>query len=183
VNPREMSTSDLLVIAWIQPFGAGHRNRPIISTPRNARRTCTACRAKGFALLRDEALSRLYTNSGARCLRSGTSTSMTWPSVRSRMICRQGLARLPGSVSAAAPHGAQPLPARPRAHGGAERPNLWLADRGLASRPNGIKVRLKGLGQTGASVPVADPLPGGVPNGNVAPTVMRCVANHPASRR
>jgi integrase/recombinase XerC len=113
-----------------------------------------ACRGKGFASLRDEALIRLYANTGARLSEVGNllvadvdlnteSVHFHGKGAKDRRV-RFG----PKTARALSRY----LRARDR-HKGAGLPNLWLADRGAAPlTPNGIKIRLKRLGQA-AGVP------------------------------
>jgi site-specific recombinase XerD len=108
-----------------------------------------ACKGKGFANLRDEALIRLYCNTGARLSEVGNllvddvdlnteSVHFHGKGAKDRRV-RFG----PKTARALSRY----LRARDK-HKGAELPNLWLADRGgRALEPNGIKIRLKRLGE------------------------------------
>jgi integrase/recombinase XerC len=121
---------------------------PII-TDDDTRKLLEQCKGKGFAQLRDEALIRLYCNTGARLSEVGDlllddvdlatdSVHYTGKGSRDRRV-RFG----PKTGRALSRY----LRARAK-HKGAERPQLWLADRGgRALAPNGIKIRLKRLGQ------------------------------------
>jgi integrase/recombinase XerC len=113
-----------------------------------------ACRGKGFASLRDEALIRLYANTGARLSEVGnllvTDLDMHTESVHFHGKGAKDRRVRFGPKTARAL--SRYLRARDR-HKGAGLPNLWLADRGAAHlTPNGIKIRLKRLGQA-AGVP------------------------------
>ena len=113
-----------------------------------------ACRGKGFANLRDEALIRLYANTGARLSEVGnllvTDVDMNTESVHFHGKGAKDRRVRFGPKTARAL--SRYLRARDR-HKGAALANLWLADRGAAPlTPNGIKIRLKRLGQT-AGVP------------------------------
>ena len=113
-----------------------------------------ACKGNDFANLRDEAIIRLYANTGARLSEVGNlfvdDVDLTTESVhlhgkgaRDRRV-RFG----PKTARALSRY----LRARDK-HKGAALPNLWLADRGAAPLPpNGIKIRLKRLGQA-AGIP------------------------------
>jgi integrase/recombinase XerC len=113
-----------------------------------------ACRGKGFVGLRDEALVRLYANTGARLLEVGNllvpDVDMATESVRFHGKGAKDRRVRFGPKKARAL--SRYLRARDN-HKGAELPNLWLADRGAAPlTPNGIKIRLKRLGAA-AGVP------------------------------
>jgi integrase/recombinase XerC len=113
-----------------------------------------ACRGKGFANLRDEALIRLYANTGARLSEVGNllvaDVDMQTESVHFHGKGAKDRRVRFGPKTARAL--SRYLRARDR-HKGAGLPNLWLADRGAAPlTPNGIKIRLKRLGQA-AGVP------------------------------
>ena len=114
-----------------------------------------ACKGKGFVGLRDEALIRLYANTGARLSEVGmllvTDVDMNTESVHFHGKGAKDRRVRFGPKTARAV--SRYLRARDR-HQGAELPNLWLADRGGAPlTPNGIKIRLKRLG---AAAGVAD---------------------------
>jgi integrase/recombinase XerC len=107
-----------------------------------------ACKGKTFVKLRDEAIIRLYYNTGARLAEVGNrdldDIDMTTESVlyhgkgsKDRRV-RFGL-KTARALS-------RYLRARAK-HKGAHLPNLWLAERGARPlAPNGIKIRLKRLG-------------------------------------
>jgi integrase/recombinase XerC len=109
-----------------------------------------ACKGSGFANLRDEALIRLYANTGARLSEVGNlvvndldlnteSVQFHGKGAKDRRV-RFG----PKTARALSRY----LRARDK-HKAATLPNLWLADRGTAPlTPNGIKIRLKRLGAT-----------------------------------
>jgi integrase/recombinase XerC len=108
----------------------------------------SACKGKTFVKLRDEAIIRLYYNTGARLAEVGNldleDIDMTTESVlyhgkgsKDRRV-RFG----PKTARALSRY----LRARAK-HKGAHLPNLWLAERGARPlAPNGIKIRLKRLG-------------------------------------
>jgi site-specific recombinase XerD len=115
----------------------------------DTRKLLELCKGKGFPQLRDEALIRLYCNTGARLSEVGNlvvdnidlateSVHYTGKGSRDRRV-RFG----PKTARALSRY----LRARAK-HKGAELPQLWLADRGARPlAPNGIKIRLKRLGQ------------------------------------
>jgi site-specific recombinase XerC len=121
---------------------------PIIAEA-DTRRLLDQCKGRSFAALRDEALIRLYANTGARLSEVGNlnvddldmateSVHITGKGSRDRRV-RFG----PRTARALSRY----LRARAQ-HKGAELPNLWLADRGATPlAPNGIKIRLKRLGK------------------------------------
>jgi site-specific recombinase XerD len=113
-----------------------------------------ACRGKGFASLRDEALIRLYANSGARLSEVGN-LLVTDVDLNTESVHFHGKGAKDRRVRFG-PKTARALSRYLRArdkHKGAALPNLWLADRGAAPlTPNGIKIRLKRLGRA-AGVP------------------------------
>jgi len=113
-----------------------------------------ACRGKGFASVRDEALIRLYANTGARLSEVGN-LLVTDLDLNTESIQFHGKGAKDRRVRFG-PKTARALSRYLRArdkHKGAGLPNLWLADRGTAPlTPNGIKIRLKRLGQA-AGVP------------------------------
>jgi integrase/recombinase XerC len=108
-----------------------------------------ACKGKGFASLRDEALIRLYANTGARLSEVGnllvSDLDMNTESVHFHGKGAKDRRVRFGPKTARAV--SRYLRARDK-HKGAGLPNMWLADRGAAPlTPNGIKIRLKRLGQ------------------------------------
>ena len=113
-----------------------------------------ACKGKGFASLRDEALIRLYANTGARLSEVGN-LMVTDLDLNTESVHFHGKGAKDRRVRFG-PKTARALSKYLRArdkHKGAGLPNLWLADRGAAPlTPNGIKIRLKRLGQA-AGVP------------------------------
>jgi site-specific recombinase XerD len=113
-----------------------------------------ACRGKGFASLRDEALIRLYANTGARLSEVGN-LLVADVDLNTESVHFHGKGAKDRRVRFG-PKTARALSRYLRArdkHKGAALPNLWLADRGAAPlTPNGIKIRLKRLGQA-AGVP------------------------------
>jgi integrase/recombinase XerC len=113
-----------------------------------------ACKGTGFASLRDEALIRLYANTGARLSEVGNlligDVDMSTESVHFHGKGAKDRRVRFGPKTARAL--SRYLRARDK-HKGAELPNLWLANRGAAPlTPNGIKIRLKRLGHA-AGVP------------------------------
>src|SRR2546430_4439990 len=108
-----------------------------------------ACRGKGFASLRDEALIRLYANTGARLSEVGN-LLVTDLDLNTESLHLHGKEAKDRRIRFR-PQTARALSRYLRArdkHKGAGLPNLWLADRGAAPlTPNGIKIRLKRLGQ------------------------------------
>jgi integrase/recombinase XerC len=117
-------------------------------------RLLQACKGKGFASLRDEALIRLYANTGARLSEVGN-LLVTDLDLNTESVHFHGKGAKDRRVRFG-PKTARALSRYLRArdkHKGAGLPNLWLADRGAAPlTPNGIKIRLKRLGQA-AGVP------------------------------
>ncbi len=113
-----------------------------------------ACKGKGFANLRDEALIRLYANTGARLSEVGN-LLVTDLDLNTESVHFHGKGGKDRRVRFG-PKTARALSRYLRArdkHKGAALPNLWLADRGTAPlTPNGIKIRLKRLGQA-AGIP------------------------------
>jgi site-specific recombinase XerD len=113
-----------------------------------------ACRGKGFASLRDEALIRLYANTGARLSEVGN-LLVADVDLNTESVHFHGKGAKDRRVRFG-PKTARALSRYLRArdkHKGAALPNLWLADRGTAPlTPNGIKIRLKRLGRA-AGVP------------------------------
>jgi integrase/recombinase XerC len=117
-------------------------------------RLLEACKGKGFASVRDEALIRLYANTGARLSEVGN-LMVTDLDLNTESVHFHGKGAKDRRVRFG-PKTARALSRYLRArdkHKGAALPNLWLADRGAAPlTPNGIKIRLKRLGQA-AGVP------------------------------
>ena len=113
-----------------------------------------ACRGKGFVSLRDEALIRLYANTGARLSEVGN-LLVTDVDMNTESVHFHGKGAKDRRVRFG-PKTARALSRYLRARDirkGASLPELWLADRGAAPlTPNGIKIRLKRLGQA-AGVP------------------------------
>jgi site-specific recombinase XerD len=113
-----------------------------------------ACRGKGFVSLRDEALVRLYANTGGR-LSEVRNLLVTDLDLNTESVHFHGKGAKDRRVRFG-PKTARALSRYLRArdnHTGAELPNLWLADRGAApSTPNGIKIRLKLIGRA-AGIP------------------------------
>ncbi|HWE88900.1 MAG TPA: tyrosine-type recombinase/integrase [Pseudonocardiaceae bacterium] len=108
------------------------------------------CKGKGFLQLRDEAIIRLYYNTGARLSEVGNlnvdDLDMTTESVRYHGKGSKDRRVRFGPKTARAL--SRYLRARAK-HKGADLPNLWLAERGGGPlAPNGIKIRLKRLGLT-----------------------------------
>jgi site-specific recombinase XerD len=113
-----------------------------------------ACRGKGFVSLRDEALIRLYANTGARLSEVGN-LLVADVDLNTESVHFHGKGAKDRRVRFG-PKTARALSRYLRArdnHKGAALPNLWLADRGSAPlTPNGIKIRLKLIGRA-AGVP------------------------------
>src|SRR2546430_4640606 len=113
-----------------------------------------ACRGKGFVGLRDEALIRLYANTGARLSEVGRLLVVD-VDMNTESVHFHGKGAKDRRVRFG-PKTARALSRYLRARDnrkGAGLPNLWLADRSAAPlTPNGIKIRLKRLGQA-AGVP------------------------------
>ena len=113
-----------------------------------------ACRGKGFVGLRDEALIRLYANTGARLSEVGN-LLVADLDMNTESVHLHGKGAKDRRVRFG-PKTARALSRYLRARDnrkGAGLPNLWLADRSAAPlTPNGIKIRLKRLGQA-AGVP------------------------------
>ena len=107
-----------------------------------------ACKGSGFVNLRDEALIRLYANTGARLSEVGTllveDLDLTSESVHYRGKGAKDRRVRFGPKTARAL--SRYLRARDK-HKAADLPQPWLAERGTAPlTPNGIKIRLKRLG-------------------------------------
>jgi integrase/recombinase XerC len=113
-----------------------------------------ACRGKGFASVRDEALIRLYANTGARLSEVGN-LLITDLDLNTESVHFHGKGAKDRRVRFG-PKTARALSRYLRARDkrqGAALPNLWLADRGAAPlTPNGIKIRLRRLGEA-AGIP------------------------------
>src|SRR6185369_5708668 len=108
----------------------------------------TACKGSGFVNLRDEALIRLYANTGARLSEVGTllveDLDLTSESVHYRGKGAKARRVRFGPKTARAL--SRYLRARDK-HKATDLPQPWLAERGTAPlTPNGIKIRLKRLG-------------------------------------
>jgi site-specific recombinase XerC len=119
-----------------------------------------ACQGKAFVHLRDEAIIRLYYNTGARLSDVGNrmiqDVDLATESVRFHgKGAKDRRVRFGGKTARAI---SRYLRARAK-HKGAGLPNLWLAKRGAQPlTPNGIKIRPKRLGDTvGVSDVHADP--------------------------
>ena len=126
-----------------------------VMADRDTARLLDACRGKGFANLRDEALIRLYANTGARLSEVGNllvdDLDLNSESVHYRGKGAKDRRVRFGPKTARAV--SRYLRVRDRQKG-AQLPNLWLAERGgRPLTPNGIKIRLKRLG---AAAGVAD---------------------------
>jgi len=121
---------------------------PIIQEQDTAR-ILGACKGKSFDQLRDEAIIRLYANTGARLSEVGNLTlddiDMTTDSVRYHGKGSKDRRVRFGPRTARAL--SRYLRARAK-HKGAALPDLWLADRGVQRlAPNGIKLMLKRRGR------------------------------------
>jgi integrase/recombinase XerC len=108
-----------------------------------------ACKGKGFVQLRDEALIRLYYNTGARLSEIGN-LLLTDIDLNSESVHLHGKGAKDRRVRFG-PKTARALSrylrARTKRTGAAQIPQLWLAERGARPLlPNGIKIRLKRLG-------------------------------------
>ena len=107
-----------------------------------------ACRGKGFANLRDEAIIRLFYNTGARLSEIGN-LDLEDIDLASESVHIHGKGGKDRRVRFG-PRTARALSRYLRAratHTGAASPRLWLAERGSRPlSPNGIKIRLKRLG-------------------------------------
>ena len=112
-------------------------------------RLLAACKGTGFVNLRDEALIRLYANTGARLAEIGT-LHLDDVDLSTDAVHLHGKGAKDRRVRFGPKTGrAISRYLRPRAkHNGADLPHLWLADRGARPlEPNGIKIRLKRLGE------------------------------------
>jgi site-specific recombinase XerD len=114
----------------------------------DTRKLLEVCKGKDFASLRDEALIRLYYNTGARLSEVGN-LLVDDIDLNTESVHYHGK----GAKDRRVRFGAKTARAvsrylRVRAkHKGAELPQLWLAERGgRPLAPNGIKIRLKRLG-------------------------------------
>ena len=108
-----------------------------------------ACRGKGFVGLRDEALIRLYANTGARLSEVGNLlVDRRGHEHRVGALPRQGRQGPAGAVRAEDGPGVEPLPAGPgQAQGRRAAATVAGRPRRGTLAPNGIKIRLKRLGQ------------------------------------
>ena len=114
----------------------------------DTKRVLGTCKGKDFVQLRDEAIIRLYYNTGARLSEVGnltlTDLDMNTDSVRYHGKGNKDRRVRFGPKTARAL--SRYLRARTK-HKGADLPDLWLADRGARRlAPNGIKIMLKRLG-------------------------------------
>lgn len=120
---------------------------PVISDEATGR-LLQAFRGKVFANLRDEALIRLYCNTGARLSEVGNLLRDD-VDLNTESVHLHGKGAKDRRVRVG-PKTARALSRYLRAwakHNGAELPNLWLAERGgRPLTPNGIKIRIKRLG-------------------------------------
>jgi integrase/recombinase XerC len=114
----------------------------------DTRKLLEACKGKGFTNLRDEALIRLYYNTGARLSEVGN-LQVADVDLNTESVHYHGKGAKDRRVRFG-PKTARALSRYLRArakHKGAQLPDLWLADRGgRRLAPNGIKIRLKRLG-------------------------------------
>jgi integrase/recombinase XerC len=121
----------------------------------DTRTLLAACKGTGFANLRDEALIRLYCNTGARLSEVGN-LLLDDLDLNSDSVHFRGKGAKDRRVRFGPKTGralSRYLRARVK-HKGCELPQVWLADRGgRPLAPNGIKIRLKRLG---AAAGVAD---------------------------
>lgn len=114
----------------------------------DTKKVLASCRGKDFIQLRDEAIIRLYYNTGARLSEVGRLTlddvDLTTESVHYHgKGARDRRVRIGPKTARAV---SRYLRARTK-HKAAQLPNLWLADRGVrALAPNGIKIMLKRRG-------------------------------------
>jgi integrase/recombinase XerC len=125
---------------------------PVIGDEETAK-LLAACKGKTFMNLRDEAIIRLYFNTGARLSEVGNlhveDVDLTTESVRYHGKGAKDRRVRVGPKTARAI--SRYLRARAK-HKGAERPELWLARGGRALAPNGIKIMLKRHGEA-AGIP------------------------------
>ena len=145
--------------------GRGTGDRPVPDGPREAaedtadplvpvlrdediKKLLEACKGKGFVQLRDEAIIRLYYNTGARLSEVGN-LLLDDVDLGTESVHYRGKGPEDRRVRFG-PKTARPLCRSMRArakHKGADLPDLWLAERGPRRlSPNGIKIRLKRLG-------------------------------------
>jgi integrase/recombinase XerC len=122
---------------------------PVISD-QDTRRLLEACAGNGFAQLRDQALIRMYANTGAWLSEIG-GLLLTDVDLNLEAVCLHGKGGKDRWVRLG-PKTARVLRrylrSRARRTGAADVAELWLAERGVRSlRPNGIKIRLKRLGE------------------------------------
>jgi integrase/recombinase XerC len=115
----------------------------------DTRRLLEVCRGGGFVNLRDEALIRLYANTGARLSEIGNlhvdDVDLNTDSVHLRGKGAKDRRVRFGSKTGRAV--SRYLRARAR-HKGCDLPDLWLAERAARPlEPNGIKIRLRRLGE------------------------------------
>ena len=124
--------------------------------PEETARLLELCKGKGFAHLRDEALIRLYASTGARLSEVGNllmgDVDLTTESVHYHgKGARDRRVRIGARTARAL---SRYLRARAK-HPGADLPQLWLAERGgRPLTPNGIKIRLRRLGEAAGVVGV-----------------------------
>jgi site-specific recombinase XerD len=114
----------------------------------DTRKLLDACKGKAFGNLRDEAIIRLYCNTGARLSEVGN-LLLDDVDLNTESVHYHGKGAKDRRVRFG-PKTARALSRYLRArakHKGARLPNLWLAERGgQPLNPNGIKIRLKRLG-------------------------------------
>ncbi|MEU7906304.1 tyrosine-type recombinase/integrase [Actinoplanes sp. NPDC049118] len=122
---------------------------PVISD-QDTGRLLQACAGNGFTQLRDQALIRMYCNTGARLSEIG-SLLVTDVDLNTEAVYLRGkggrdrCVRLGGRTARSL---RRYLRARARRVGEGGIAELWLAERGVRPlRPNGIKIRLKRLGE------------------------------------
>lgn len=115
----------------------------------DTKKILSTCRSKGFLDLRDEAIIRLYYNTGARLSEVGNLT-LDDVDLETDSVHYHGKGGKDRRVRFG-PRAARALNRYLRARAkrqGAELPQLWLADRGARPlSPNGIKIRLKRRGE------------------------------------
>jgi integrase/recombinase XerC len=115
----------------------------------DTRRLLEACKGTGFVNLRDEALIRLYCNTGARLSEIGN-LAVDDVDLNTDSLHLRGKGAKDRRVRFGPKTGralSRYLRARAKHHG-SDLPNLWLADRGARPlAPNGIKIRLRRLGE------------------------------------
>jgi site-specific recombinase XerD len=107
------------------------------------------CKGKGFVQLRDEALIRLYYNTGARLSEVGN-LLLSDVDLNTESVHLHGKGAKDRRVRFGPKTGralSRYLRARSKRAGVADIPQLWIAERGARPLlPNGIKIRLKRLG-------------------------------------